>query len=116
MKLHSVIFILAIMAATTANAAVSCRKNALGTQTCTDRTTGETIRGRIDAMGNQKFTTNTGKTIKSHRRGDGATIYTDNTGARTTCRPGVLGRTTCTTSAGQKITCHTDAMGRKICK
>ncbi len=116
MKLHNVIFILAIMVATTANAAVSCRKNAIGAQTCTDRTTGETIRGRMDAMGNQKFTTNAGKTIKSHRRGDGATIYTDNTGARTTCRPGVLGRTACTTGAGQKITCHTDAMGRKICK
>ncbi|MDO5012099.1 MAG: hypothetical protein Q4E56_01085 [Pseudomonadota bacterium] len=116
MKLHSVTFLLSLMMAGNANAAVSCHENALGAQNCTNRASGETMRGRIDAMGNQKFTTNTGKTIKSRVAANGTTVYTDKSGARTTCRKNANGATVCRNASGGKITCRTNAVGHTICK
>lgn len=116
MLLRNIIFAFAVILAGNANAAVSCRKNALGAQNCTDRASGETMRGRIDAMGNQKFTTNTGKTIKSRVAANGTTIYTDKSGARTTCRKNASGATVCRDASGDKITCRKNAVGHTICK
>ncbi len=95
MLLRNIIFVFAVILAGNANAAVSCHENALGAKNCTNRATGETMRGRIDAMGNQKFTTNTGKTIKSRTAANGTTVYTDKSGARTTCRTNAVGHTIC---------------------
>lgn len=115
MLLRNIIFAIVVIFAGNANAAVSCRENALGGQNCTDRTTGDVWRGRRDAIGNMKYT-NRGQTIKSRATSGGTTVYTDKSGARTTCRKNANGATVCRSASGDKITCHTNAVGHTVCK
>lgn len=115
MLLRNIIFVFAVVLAGNANAAVSCRENALGGQNCTDHTTGDVWRGRRDAIGNMKYT-NRGQTIKSRTTAGGTTVYTDKSGARTTCRKNANGATVCRSASGDKITCRTNAVGHTVCK
>lgn len=115
MLLRNIIFAIVVIFACNANAAVSCRENALGGQNCTDRTTGDVWRGRRDTIGNMKYT-NRGQTIKSHTTAGGTTVYTDKSGARTTCRKNANGATVCRSASGDKITCRTNAVGHTVCK
>lgn len=116
MLLRNIIFAIVVIFACNANAAISCRENALGGQNCTDRTTGDVWRGRRDVIGNMKYTSNTSKTIKSRATANGTTVYTDKSGARTTCRKNAMGATVCRSASGDKITCHTNAVGYTVCK
>lgn len=115
MLLRNIIFAFAVILAGNANAAVSCRENALGGQNCTDRTTGDVWRGRRDTAGNMKYT-NRGQTIKSRAMANGTTVYTDKSGARTTCRKNASGSTVCRDASGNKTTCRTNAVGHTVCK
>lgn len=116
MLLRNIIFAIVVILTGNANAAVSCRENALGAKNCTDRTTGNVWRGRRDATGNMKYTSVTCQTIKSRTTANGKTVYTDKYGARTTCRTNTMGATVCRDASGKKITCHTNAVGHTICK
>lgn len=116
MLLRNIILaVVMVVLAGNANAAVSCRENALGGQTCTDRATGDVWRGRRDATGNMKYT-NRDQTIKSRAMANGTTVYTDKSGARTTCRKNASGATVCRDASGNKTTCRTNAVGHTICK
>ncbi len=115
MLLRNIIFAIVVIFACNANAAISCRENALGGQNCTDRTTGDVWRGRSDAIGNMQYT-NRGQTIKSRGAANGTTVYTDKSGARTTCRKNASGVTVCRSASGDKITCRTNAVGHTVCK